>query len=810
MSPNLDKAFLKERLHAAWLKLRARFSGMRRPSVTLLWKWSYWIAPLIILGGAVSLWIENPYVLTDLQNRVFDSYLHITPRDYDPEAPVRIIDIDEESLKRIGQWPWPRTKLSDMIRRLNAAGAGVIAFDVVYAEPDRTSPSRIASELPDTAEFRFFRDRLKTLPDHDRIFSQAIGEAGNVVLGFPFTGGANTVTPGTKTRIRFLTRQPAGAKSVSADALKEKTAGGASGENVWVDEVDPVDFLPDLYEGATKNLDPIEETAAGIGSFTSATDRDNIIRRVPILYRLRGKVYPSLAAEALRVALGARWYKAMAVVGDDAFSEYVDGLYQVVIRPGDRSMPPVKILTESAGTIRLFDTGYRPERFIPAWKIFEADFDASLVAGRILFVGTSAEGLKDLRGTPLNKHAAGVEVHAQIAEQVLLQKFLQRPAWAEKVEFFLFLLFGLLLIILQSRLGPGWSFILTAAAMIGAVAGSWHAYADKHLLIDPVFPSLVIFAIYLSATVFNFLRTASEKKQVRGAFSRYMSPALVEQLADDPSKLKLGGETRELTLMFSDIRGFTTISEQFDAHGLTQFINQYLTPMTEIVLDRGGTIDKYMGDCIMAFWNAPLEDKDHVINACRAALDMRRDLNELNEVWKGEAEAEGRKYIPIRAGIGLNTGPCCVGNMGSEQRFDYSVLGDDVNLASRLEGQSKAYGVDIVIGAKTNEYAQAMATLELDLIRVKGKTVPVRIYTMLGDEETAATEDFRKLAEKHAAMIEAYRGQKWDEADSLVAECRKFDVPLAKFYDLYAARVKACREDPPAPDWDGVFTATTK
>jgi adenylate cyclase len=403
-----------------------------------------------------------------------------------------------------------------------------------------------------------------------------------------------------------------------------------------------------------------------------------------------------------------------------------------------------------------------------------------------------------------------VEVHAQVCEQALLQRFLMRPDWGDYVEFFGFLVLGLTLIALMPRLGAAWGALLAGTTLVLAFGGSWWAYRAKGLLLDPVTPGIVILLIYLLTSLINFLRSEAQKKYFRGAFSRYISPALVEQLAKDPKRLRLGGETRELTFMFSDIRGFTTISEQFDAAGLTQFINRYLTPMTDIVLRNQGTIDKYMGDCIMAFWNAPLENPGHALDACRAGLQMRRDLVELNREWEAEAKAEGRKYIPIRAGIGVNTGPACVGNMGSDQRFDYSVLGDDVNLASRLEGQSKNYGVDFVIGPKTREYVKDFAALELDLIRVKGKTVPVHIYTLAGDEETAKTPEFQALAPKHAALIAAYRAQKWDETERLIAECRTAPFHLEKFYDMYLARIAAWRAEPPAQDWDGTFTATSK
>ena len=308
------------------------------------------------------------------------------------------------------------------------------------------------------------------------------------------------------------------------------------------------------------------------------------------------------------------------------------------------------------------------------------------------------------------------------------------------------------------------------------------------------------------------MREERERRQVRGAFSRYMSPDLVAQLADDPSRLTLGGEMREMSVLFADIRGFTTISEQFDAEGLTKFINRYLTPMTNVILERKGTIDKYMGDCIMAFWNAPLDDEDHAVNGVRSALAMFAESDKMNTELKREAEEQNKTYIPLRIGAGVNTGIICVGNMGSDMRFDYSVLGDDVNLGARLEGQSKTYGVDIVIGENTYKYVNNFAVLQLDRIQVKGKTVPVDIYCVLGDETANANAEFEKLREQHDHMINAYKDQNWKALDELIQVCRGLGKPysLDVLYDLYEARCQEYASNSPGKNWDGVFVAKSK
>ncbi|MFH2204470.1 MAG: adenylate/guanylate cyclase domain-containing protein [Elusimicrobiota bacterium] len=780
-----------------------------------LWLYAYGVVPTLLLACSVGLWWINPPVLRDLRSRVFDSYQRLRPRPYRADAPVRIIDIDDASLERVGQWPWPRTKLAKLIRRLGEGGAGVVVFDVVFAEPDRTSPALIASELPQTDEFRFFRDRLKDLPDHDKIFAQAIAE-GTVVTGYSLVPQTNAARPQVKAGYLFASKVRDGGPVITAEELSGRER---EDRNIELDIKQPEDYIPEDYGGAVVALPLLEQRAAGNGNFSNTPDRDGVIRRVPMMFKLDGVVYPSLSAEAIRAALGSRGYKVRAGGGHGEW-DYGAGNGIITIEFGQVPVAEGEAVgltapTDAEGKILLYDSGHKPQRFVPAWKVLDdrawKDLDKeSLLAGRIVFLGTSAAGLKDQRATPLNQTAPGVEVHAQIVEQVFLQQFLRRPVWANLIEFYTLLLLGIVLIAITSRLGAAMSAVIAGAGIAAAGGASWYAFTEKSLLLDPVFPSIVVFAVYISSSLINYLRTEAERKHIQLAFGRYMSPALVEQLARDSSKLELGGETREMTLMFSDIRGFTTISEQFDAHGLTQFINAYLTPMTNIVLDHKGTIDKYMGDCIMAFWNAPLTDEQHAANACRAALSMRERLLELNEQWARDAEKEGRKYIPIRAGIGLNSGQCCVGNMGSDLRQEYSVLGDDVNLASRLEGQSKSYGVEIVIGDNTRRLVPEFAAVELDLIKVKGKTVPVHIFTLLGDEALARTDKFKKFAQTHAALIAAYRGQQWEAAEAAVDALRYMDFPLEKLYDLYLERIAACRKSPPGGDWDGVFTATSK
>lgn len=756
---------MKDKLGDAAHKAAGWYTSKRR----IVHGWAQLAVPLVLLVLLIGLRVSGETWVEIVRHRAFDALISLKPRPYEP-VPVRVIDIDDESLSRLGQWPWPRTLLARMVRRLNELGAASIAFDAVFSEPDRSSPARAAASWPVTPESKRLKEAAARLPDNDQVFAESMKGAG-VVTGFVLLPDKNSASPLLKASFA--------------------TAGD-----------DPTAYLYD-FRGAVVNLPELEKAAAGNGAFSLIPEYDGVVRMVPLLFNKDGRLLPALSAEALRVAQEARGYAVKSSGGSGETGGHT-GIVKVKI--GDIVIP-----TDTHGRVWIYFTRRAAERTVPAWQIFEKDFDASRLRGSVTFVGTSAAGLKDLRVTALDPALPGVEVHANLAEQALLGKYLNRPDWADGAEVLYMALLGLVLTFLLPRFGALRSAFAGAAGIAVALYATWKAFADYGYLLDPVFPLLSVVVVYTASSLINYLRSETERRQVRSAFSRYMHPKMVEELAKHPEKLTLGGETRTMTVMFSDIRGFTTISEQYDAQGLTSVITRFLTPMTDIIMQRMGYIDKYIGDCIMAFWNAPLDDKDHAVNACEAALEMQETLKALNEKWQAAAQAEGRKHLPINVGVGLNTGPCCVGNMGSEQRFNYSVLGDDVNLASRLEGQSKAYGVGIIIGPVTRELAPDFAVLELDLIRVKGKTKPVLIYTLLGRADVKASEDFKKLEADYKAMLEAYRACRWDEAETALAACRAHtSVDLHKLYDMYAERIAAYRADPPPAGWDGSYTATSK
>ena len=748
-------------------------------------RWLQIALPFVVLLIAVFTRIFNPESFEVLDLKTFDFYQQKSPRIYsevipgtEAPMPVKIIDIDDESLSQFGQWPWPRSLISQLIELLQRSGAAVIVFDVVFAEPDRTSPSRVIQTWPPSPELDQIRPVIDALPDHDRTLADSIKSA-RVVTGFVLTDGAARRQPVAKSGFAYV------------------------GD-------DPRVFARPVYTSAVTSLPELEAAAAGNGSVNSSPDTDQIIRQVPVILRYKNQLYPSLAAEALRVAQGAG---TIIVKSTDSNARRTFGE-----KPGyiNVKIGNVVVPTDADGLFWLHHTGPEPRRIIPAWKVLTADFDPSDVAEKIILVGASASALNDLRASPLHPETAGVEFHAQIIEQIISKEFLERPDLAETAEIASALITGLLVIAVVMRLGAAWGGMVVISFIAAGSVYSWTLFTDQGLLTTPLYPALTTIAVFLVASMTSYLHSESDRREVKSAFGRYMSPVVLDRLAKHPKRISLGGELREMSILFCDIRNFTSISEQLDAQELTGFVNAFLTPMTSAIHNHEGTVDKYMGDAVMAFWNAPLDDSAHARHACHAALEMRKNLGELNEKIATGPEGTGDAFSlgTIRIGIGIGTGTCCVGNMGSEQRFDYSVIGDNVNLTSRLEGLTKVYHVVIIIGEETRNQASDLAILELDLTRVIGKTEVERIFALLGDEVLAGDPQFISLRAAHDAMLTAYRLQDWRVAQDRMTQIRSMpfarNLELDTLYDVYEDRIASYELAPPAPQWDGVYAAETK
>jgi adenylate cyclase len=742
---------------------------MKRLRILRRWfKRRFGYARLLCVGlliGLAALRVADPAAIEEFRVRTFDTFQVLEPR-VKTARPVRIVNIDEKSLAKFGQWPWPRTLVADLVTNLTRLGAVAIAFDIMFAEPDRLNPAAAAETLRDLDEAT--RAKLRALPSNDAILAQALRQS-PVVLG------------------------ETGLPYVVAELDKELPVTGLAmlGE-------DPQRFML-KFPGLLRSTPVLEAAAAGRGLLTINTERDGIVRRVPVIMQAQGVTMPSLSFEMLRVATGS----------DTIFIKSTDaGIASVAVKG-------FAVPTDHNGQLWVHFAHYDPSIYVSAADVLEGKVDPEIFAGRLVLVGTSAAGLLDIKTTPISPVMPGVEIHAQILEAALTGGLLSQPLWGPLAEFLAAVILGLAVIWFAPKFGPKSLVALGAFFATLLVGTSWYYYSQHRLLIDSTYPLLSTAAIYLTLIFSSFAREQAQRRQIRSAFGQYLSPALVEQLALAPERLVLGGEEREMTIMFSDMRGFTSISETYknDPQGLTGLMNRFLTPLTNAILDRNGTIDKYMGDAIMAFWNAPLDDEEHQINACEAALDMLEQVDALNKEREEEAQEGGHAYIPLNIGVGLNTGTCVVGNMGSDLRFDYSVFGDSVNLASRLEGQSKEYGFPIIVGSNTALAAKdRFAILELDFIMVKGKTEPEVIYAIAGREETARSARFQRLRNLTIEMLACYRSRDWDGALAAIERGRRTDEAhsLELLYNLYETRIRGFRKDPPPEDWNGAFALLTK
>ncbi|MCV0426279.1 MAG: adenylate/guanylate cyclase domain-containing protein [Roseibium sp.] len=705
------------------------------------------VVACIVLAFMTGLRFEDPGFLKAMRELTFDYYQRLKPRDYEP-APVRIVDIDEASIAEIGQWPWPRTKLAEMVQILTDLGAAAIVFDMVFSEPDRTSPAQLRDTLEKTAPDDLLAT-LSSLPDHDTQFAAVLAEA-PAVIGFAVA-------------------------SHSTGTLPRRTAGMSyAGEN-------PADFLVP-FPAAVASLDILQKNAAGIGSISiSRDDQEGVVRRVPLIVSDGQSLFPSLTTEALRIAQGA---KGLIVRATGASNEAA---------AGDPAVTAVKIgayetPTTGSGELWLYYTPDHPDRYLSAKKVFasadRADL-ASNVEGQIVLVGASAAGLRDIRATSLGELVPGVSIHAQALEQMLFEQFLSRPDWANGLEVIATFAVGAIVILALPALGSLGTAILAAVIVSGLVGGSLYLFWYEGLLIDPLYPAVTSFLVFAASSSLLFFLTEREKKFVRQAFSQYLSPDLVTQLEQTPDQLTLGGEIRPMTILFMDIRGFTPISEQLTPKELVSFLNTLLSPLSDAIQAEGGTIDKYIGDSIMAFWNAPLSIPDHAEKACRAGLTMLKVVDKLNDRDAFGFKARNLKAQTVRIGIGLNSGEVCVGNMGSARRFNYSVIGDAVNIASRIESSCKAVGAELLVSEDTRNEAPDFAYLEAGEIPLKGKSEPVKLYALLGDTALKNSKEFKELQGVHSRLMLAIKNSQFQDAHSALETAQLLAPSLMDFYGRF-------------------------
>ncbi len=695
-----------------------------------------------------------------------------------PGVETVIAAIDEKSVTEIGRWPWTRTTIAQLIETLNEYGARSIGFDVVFAEPDDNASLKELNALSEKIDdmglkepgLSKYIDEQKEQADTDLILARAIEKAGNVTMGYFFYT--------SEQEARHLTEEDI---KRSEEYISESKYG-------IVRMRGKVDEYPMIKAyAAAPNIKILTDAAEISGFFNAFPDIDGTNRWFPLAIQLGENYYPPLSLALLQQYLD--WPMVSLKM-----AEYgVEG-----IKIGDIEIP-----TDESGRILVNFLG--PIDTFPIYSIADIlnnRLDPSLFKDKIVLIGATATGIFDLRVTPFSTVYPGVGIHATVIDNILHQNFIRRPGWTALIDVFVIILMGLLMGLIISRMRAVRGLLIGLILVAAWFVINRFIFSSYNLWLNIVYPLFTIFAVYVGITIFKYITEEREKKKIKGAFQYYLTASVINEMLKDPSKLKLGGDKKDLSVLFSDIRGFTTVSEKLTPEELVHLLNEYLTAMTDLVFKYDGLLDKYMGDAIMAVYGAPLDQPDHAKRACLTALGMMAELQKLQKKWTDE----GRPALDI--GIGINSGDMVVGNMGSEMRFDYTVMGDSVNLGARLEGINKQYGTNIVVSEFTYERVKdTLFCRELDSVRVKGKILPVKIYELLGErKDSEKWNDFVRVFDEGLAH---YKECRWDEATAAFQKAtaiRSGDPPS----QLYIKRCRELKENPPEGGWDGVCTMTTK
>jgi adenylate cyclase len=719
------------------------------------------------------------YLPTTLVDRIdtflYDARTYLEPAKYDPR--IVIVDIDEKSLDEIGQWPWKRNVVGDLVTRLSDDyHAKAVGFDIVFSEPDSSSGYHVlqdlaATDLKHVPEFKESLPSLKHKLDSDAQFAQALANR-PVVMGFVLFNGTGNFSKGALPRPAFT-----------------------------LDDLNgiPIDAL--ASESYTANLTELQGAAAAGGFFTPHPDDDGVIRRLVLMAQIGDGYYESLALATARVAL-----KGMGISPE--FPDDLDNYYGDVEAIRLHKFPnALRVKVEPYLTELIW---YRGEggpkggtfRYISAADVLKGRVSHAELDKKIILVGTTASGLKDLRTAPMRVDYPGVEMHANVIASILDGKFKTRLTSYSEFELLQSLILGLALMIMLPMMSPAKSLATTLGALALTISLNLWAYREYDTVLPVANALLLIAALFIINITWGYLFEYRKGKAMAGLFGEYVAPELVEQMAKDPENYNMEGHSRVLTVMFSDVRGFTTISESLDPNTLREYVNLYLTAMSEEIRGNRGTLDKYIGDAVMAFWGAPVELPDHASRAVDTALKMQATAKKLN------ADFVARGWPPLKIGIGLNTGEMRVGDMGSKIRRAYTVMGDAVNLSARLEGITKVYGVGVLVGEATKTAAPEFVYQELDRVRVKGKNEPVPIFEPLCRRD-ALSDGLRLELSTWTEALNAVRSQQWTESERLLTELHDTH-PDKLLYALYIERVAHYREHSPGENWDGVTTFDTK
>lgn len=673
---------------------------------------------------------------------------------------VVILDIDERSLAAEGRWPWSRHKLAKLVNQLAECGAILVAFDVVFSEPERNPVNEVNQHLANYNIDWKIPKRWHEIADGDQVFARHISDI-DVVLGYFFQDEDN----------------------IQVGNLPRPVLNLSSEQNA--------NLVSIAKPGYVANLPKLQQAAAGAGFVSTFADADGVIRRSPLVIRHDNGLYPSLSLATVMSYL---------LVNDIELATQTVGHVEVItaiMAGGQRARTDVngRVIIPYRGKQHSFP-------YISVTDVLKNNVDLSLLEGAIVLVGTSAIGLADLRATPVGTQYPGVEVHANIIQSLLSGDFPYRPEWEAGLTLSILIFLGALLSLCLPKLGPIAAVFLSGTTLLFMVSGNFYLWHAHKLDLPIASTCLLILILTLLNLAYGYMRENASKRLLKGMFNQYVPQAHIDRMVEDPEAYQFTGESKELTVLFADIRSFTTISESLSATELKAMLNQYFTPLTKIIFDHEGTIDKYVGDMVMAFWGAPIDDENHAKNGILSAIEMQKATVELSNAFVARGLPE------IKIGVGLNSGIMNVGDMGSSYRRAYTVLGDAVNLGSRLESITKFYGVDILVGERTAELCPDIAFSFVDRIQVQGKDEPVSVYKPLGLKEEVS-EDQIEQQQIFSAAYECYKQQAWDDAQQMFYAL-KAESPDNLLYQIYIDRINDLREQELTQDWDGVFKHTRK
>ena len=700
------------------------------------------------------------YLAYDLRLNVF------IDKNNSRDERVVIVDIDERSLRQEGRWPWSRSKITKLVNNISKAGATVTAFDVIFSEKERNSVVEVLNKIKlgdkNKAVKAFLNKNIKQF-DNDHIFASSFVNK-DIVLGY-ITHTEENILP--------LGSLPLPIVISNNEALSNSA----------------------LYQmhSYTGNIKVLQDSAKYGGFFTLDTDSDGVIRRFPLLMQHQEKVYPSLPLQV---------YLLYNLIDD--IKIHTQTIADEENISGVEVLPDTIIRTDGKGQVIIPYRGYAGSYpYLSSADVLNGEFDENILKNKIVLIGATATGLYDMRTTPLQHVYPGVEVHANIISALLDNSFFVEPAWIIGANFVFMLLIGIIIISVMSRIRLIHQMIFITLILCSTIAiNMWFLFVKSMVLSIslPIIMISILFVFYLAMGLFI---EARDRKMLKHIFGQYIPPDLVDEMDADLKNYGFEGESRDMTVMFADIIGFTSLSENLSATELKNILNRFFTPMTRIIFSEKGTIDKYMGDMVMAFWGAPLTDKQHALHAVNAAIEMMNNV----EILKKEFISEGLTSIDI--GIGINSGDMNVGDMGSEYRRAYTVLGDSVNLGSRIEGLTRYYGVSILIGENTAKHIKDDYVLrEAGRVRVKGKNIPVTVYEPICLFEEAS-DHILDIMDDYSQALELYLLRDWGGAKAAFTNLIKKDKEI-ELYNIYINQSDFYQKNPPADSWDGVFERRTK